>query len=91
MLPFRTFQFLWANAVIIKCMGEGQIKSIGRWLIYVSVKLYSNLFLIHDMGVMNNISKECSILLIYGKNVLKPHKITNAVPCVESQLRYLPL
>lgn len=48
-------------------MGEGQIKSIGRWLIYVSVKLYSNLFLIHDMGVMNNISKECSILLIYGK------------------------
>lgn len=72
MLPFGAFKCLWAKAVVIICVGKVQIKSIGRWLINVSVKLYSNLFLIHVMGTLNNISKELFILSIVA-NILKPH------------------
>lgn len=71
MLPFGAFTFLWANAVVIKRVGEVQIKSIGKWLIYINVKLYSNLFLIHVMGTLNKISKEPFILSIIA-NILKP-------------------
>lgn len=72
MLPFGAFKCLWAKAVVIICVGKMQIKSIRRWLINVSVKLYSNLFLIHVMGTLNKISKELFILSIIA-NILKPH------------------
>lgn len=35
MLRFGAFKFLWADAVVLKYVGEVQI-SIGRWLIYVT-------------------------------------------------------
>lgn len=51
MLPFGAFKFLWANAIVIKCVGEVQMRT---WLIYITVKLYSNIFLIHVMGILND-------------------------------------
>lgn len=49
MLPFEAFKFLWANSIVLKHVGEVQIR---RWLIYIAVKLYSNIYLIHVMGIL---------------------------------------
>lgn len=87
MLPVGAFKFLWANAIVIKCVGEVQMR---KWLIYVMVKVCSNVFLVHVMGILNKISKEPLLSFIDSKH-FKPHKITNAMLCVESQFRYLPL
>lgn len=81
---FGAFKFLWANAHI-KC-GSANAKG----LIYVTVELYSHIFLIHVMGILNKISKELLILFIDSKH-FRLHKITNTMPCMKSQFRYLPL
>lgn len=87
MLPFGAFKFLWANAIVIKCVGEVQEK-----VAYIchGVKVCSNIFLVHVMGILNKISEEPLLSFIDSKH-FRSHKITNAMLCVESQCRYLPL
>lgn len=46
MMQFWALEFLWANAIVINCVGESKLGASEGGPIYVDVKLNSNLFLI---------------------------------------------